>query len=129
VESLKTVADATTQVVGGEPRLSGKITSQSLTSNTLSLTVQLTNAGTGDAENIQITQIPLRTLAGTGAVTMTVPSLPVPVGSLAAGASAEVTLTLNVPSTVRKFSITEDGAVQDASGTRFNYSIGQVVFP
>ena len=108
----------------GEPSLSGKIVDST---GTLSLT--LTNTGTGEATNMWINAITMRTLGGSGSVILTAPMLPFPVVNLAAGLSTTVPLSLTIPSTVTKFSITEAGTVQDLSGNTFSFSIGQVVFP
>jgi uncharacterized repeat protein (TIGR03803 family) len=113
----------------GKPSLSGRITDQSLAGNTLTLTLVLTNTGTGEAKNIWINAVALRNLGSSGIITLTAPALPLPVGDLAVGASAAVPLSFTVPSTVTKFSITENGTVQDPSGSTLHYSIGQVVFP
>jgi hypothetical protein len=57
------------------------------------------------------------------------PSLPITVASLAAGGSTPVTLTLNVPSTVKQFSITETGTLQDVAAKTYSFSIAQVIIP
>jgi hypothetical protein len=132
-ENSKSAAEATTEVSGttvcGRPTLLGHVVSQVLVGNTLTASIQLTNNGSVPAQNVVVGQLGLRTLGGTGTVTIASPSFPVPVGSLAAGASTTVNLTLTVPSTVTKFSISENGTLQDSSGSTYNFSIGQVVTP
>jgi len=117
-----------TYTVLSRPTLSGAITSKVGSGTALTLTLQLTDTGSA-AQNITITQLGLRTLGGTGTVTLTSPGLPASVGSLGVGASTTLTVKVNVPSTVTKFSITENGKLQDASGTSYSFSIGQVVYP
>jgi hypothetical protein len=113
----------------GLPSLAGAITEQVLSGRSLTLMLQVTNTGDATAENITINQLALRTLGGTGTAILTNPPLPVSLGSLAAGACPDVIIAVNVPSTVTKFSMTENRTVEDESGTSFNYSIAQVVLP
>ena len=40
-----------------------------------------------------------------------------------------VPLTLNVPTTVTRFSMTESGNLKDGSGNNYNYSMAQTVIP
>ncbi len=55
---------------------------------------------------------------------------PRPVEAQAVGISTTVRLFLGVPSTVRRFSVTEGGPVQDVLGTNYNFSTAQaVVYP
>lgn len=56
-------------------------------------------------------------------------TLPDALGPLAIGASATVTLTLNVPSTVTRLSLTEPGNMPDAAANSYNYSIAQTIIP
>lgn len=93
----------------------------------VSLTV--TNNGTAPASDITLNQIALRTLAGAGKAGLFAPSLPVTVGNLQPGASTVVTLELQVPTTLRKLALTENGTFQDAGGTVYQFSPGQAIFP
>jgi uncharacterized repeat protein (TIGR03803 family) len=110
-------------------RLSVLSQSQSKQGTTLTLTLMVTNAVTAGAQNILIDDAPVTTLAGTGTVTLMSPSLPLSVGNLAIGANTPVTLTLDVPATVTKFSVSESGTLQDPFGDVYNFALGQVVFP
>ena len=115
----------------GPPTISGKVTSQSVVSaGLLKVVVQLTNTGPGAATNTAVNQIVLRSLGGAGNVTLNSqsPTLPLAVGSLAVGASTSVTLFINVPPSVSRFSITEGGPVQDSLNRPFNFSTSQIVF-
>jgi len=132
-EPAMTTAEATTQVGSaakcGPPSLSGKAAVGSFSGGVLTITLRLTDSGSGDAQDTLINKVTFRTLGGTGAVTLTSPALPISVGNISVGAATTETLTLNVPSTVTKFSITEAGTLQNAAGTTYNFSIGQVVLP
>lgn len=126
-------AAADVTVIIGQPRLSGKIAAKGReTSGALYLDLNLTNTGTGNARNIMLNQVLLRTLSGTGTVTYNTtlsPALPYSAGNLDVGATSVIRLYFNVPSTVTKFSITENGTVRNVVGTSYNYSIGQAVIP
>jgi hypothetical protein len=134
VEAAKTAAEATTSVgaaatCNGRPAISGAIIGKSTTGATMTLTLQLTNSGLGAAQNAVVNQITFRTLTGTGTVSLAGPVLPVSVGGMAAGGSIVVTLTLNVPATVKQFSLTESGTLQDLAGGTFSFAVGQNVIP
>jgi hypothetical protein len=115
------------------PSLSGTVTGLGLhSSGAIFIDLQLKNSGTGSARNIQINQIQLRTLSGSGTVTYNStlsPMLPLSVGDLTAGAFTSITLYFNVPSTVLRFSMTENGTLQDSGGTNLSFSIAQAVIP
>jgi hypothetical protein len=134
VEATHTSPDASTTIsagasCNGAPSIAGSVTSNSLSGTAETLTLQLTNNGDGSAQNIKITSVSVRTLVGTGSVTLSSPATPISVGGLAAGASGTVTLTLNAPTTVKEYSITEQGTVQDAAGNTYSFSISQAVLP
>jgi hypothetical protein len=113
----------------GKPRLSAGIVGQSPSGTTITATLQITDDGTGAAQQVWINAIRFETLDGTGTVTLVNPSLPVSVGNLAIGASADVTLTLDVPATVKKFSLTEKGTLQNLAGNAFNFAEAEVIYP
>jgi len=120
---------ATTTTLVQSPTLSAHLVSQSTSGNTVAIGLELTNVGTGSAQETFIDQIAVRALGGTGTVTYVGPTLPITIGSLGAGKSTTVTLTLTVPSTVGKLSLTEQGSVQDPAGNSYRFSLAQVVFP
>ena len=133
VEPTKTSAEGTTRVTSvnscGPPSLSGIANVVSHLNTTLSLKLALTNIGTSDALNTLIKTLTVRTLTGTGSVTLSNPQLPFIVGTVSVGNTITLPLTLNVPATVKKFSITESGTMQDSSGKTYSFSIGQNVVP
>ena len=127
-------AVANVSVTLGQPRLSGTIVAKGVQSpGVLYVDLKLTNTGTGNARNVLINQIAVRTLLGSGTVTpnnsTVAQSLPNAIGNLYVGTSTTVRLYFNVPSTVMRFSLTEGGTVQNVAGTSSAYSIGQAVAP
>lgn len=112
----------------GPPAISGTTSPTVTPSANVEVDVALTDTGTGIAVNTTVDQITLKTVIGSGSVTLNSPALPITIGNLAVGASSTVKLFLNVPSTVKRFTITETGTVQDAFNRPFNYSTSQTVF-
>lgn len=96
----------------------------------MALPITITNTGSDQANDIELTQISARTLTGSGAVTVNSPTFPISVGTLAPGGSTVVTLQLTIPPSVKKISLTEDGSVASGiSGPLDRFSLGQVLFP
>lgn len=126
-------AAANVTVILGQPRLSIAAIAKGVYSpGILFVDLKLTNTGTGNARNVVINQISLRTLRGSGTVTYNAPlspAFPNAVGNLNVGASTTLRLYLNLPSTVSRFSLTENGALQNVAGTGIRYSVGQAVTP
>jgi uncharacterized repeat protein (TIGR01451 family) len=119
----------TTTTLVQSPTLSARIVSQSKSGNSVTVGLQLTNVGTATAQDTFIRQIAVRGLGGAGTVTYVGPTLPITIGSLGVGQSTTATLTITVPSTVAKLSLTEQGSVQDPAGNSYSFSLAQVVFP
>ena len=116
-------------VVIGKPSVAAQISGQSKTGTTATVTVIFTNVGTGAASNASVNQVLLRTLAGSGTVTFAGPPLPLSLGTLAQGESKLITLTLNVPSTVTQFSLSERGTMQDSIGNVYSFGTAQSIRP
>lgn len=133
MEGTKTSAEALTSVTAagpcGPPSLSGQLSNVSQSGTTVTGTLTLTNTGFTAAQTVNINQMTFRTLSGSGTVTLASPALPAAEGPLAIGAQTTVPLTLNVPTTVIRFSLTESGNLQDGSGNNYNYSMAQTVIP
>jgi hypothetical protein len=133
MEVGKTSAEASTAVTAasscGGPSLNGKISNVLQSGTTVTLNLQLTNTGFTAAQAVNINQVTFRTLSGSGTVTLGGPMLPAAEGPLGIGASTSVPLTLNVPATVTRFSITESGNMKDGAGNAYNYSVAQTVIP
>jgi hypothetical protein len=117
----------------GQPTISGRVASHEVQSpGIIEVDVQVSDIGAGNATNTTIAQLALRTLRGTGTVTVNTalsPALPLNIGDLPVGAASTVKLFLNVPSGVSRFSVTENGTVDDIRGQSFNFSTSQVVVP
>lgn len=117
----------------GPPSLAGRLTGEGEQSpGVLFVDLLLTNTG-GPASNIVLNQLGFRTLAGAGIVTYNAGVAPAPlplaIGNLNSNTSTTVRLFLNVPATVAKFSIVEDGMLEDQMGTSYAFSMAQVVYP
>lgn len=113
----------------GHPSLSAKITSQTQNGTQLTLVLSFTNVGSDNAYDIWMNQVSLRTLGGTGTVSLLSPSLPLNMGNETMGGSSSYTFQFTVPSTVTKFSVTESGTMQNTAGSSYHYSLAQVVYP
>jgi hypothetical protein len=133
VQPGKTAADTTTQVAAtgscGPPSLSAQMLNVAQSGTTVTANLQLTNTGFTAAQAVNINQITLRTLSGSGTVALASPTLPLAVGPIAIGASTTVPLTFSVPSAVTRFSVTEGGTVQDPLGNGYSFSIAQTIIP
>jgi uncharacterized repeat protein (TIGR01451 family) len=116
-------------LVVGRPSISARVTGQSLAGTTLTLALQVNNTGTGAAQNLTFSQITPRTLAGSGTVLFTGPSLPIALGNLGVGASEILSLTFNVPTSVTRFSLSEIGTVADTAGDTYSLTLAQAVVP
>jgi hypothetical protein len=97
--------------------------------NRWTLTLKVQNSGAGGAHDLNIGQLLLRTLAGSGGATLVSPALPVAVGDLAAGASVEIPLVIDVPASVKKLSLTETGKLSTSGAPAASFSSAQVFYP
>lgn len=114
----------------GSPRLVAKLASANqLSPGKWQLSLQLNNTGGGTAQHVSLTRLTCRTLAGSGIINIATPTLPATLGDLGAGATTTLLITLNVPSTVSKFSIAESGTLNTADGTSLAFSSAQVFYP
>jgi hypothetical protein len=124
---------STVTVSIGTPRITGSVAVvRNDPSGAIYVEVVLTNTGTGNARNLAIKTLTLRTLSGTGTVTYNTqlsPALPMVLNNLDVGNKVAVRLYLNVPSTAKRISITESGPVQDVTGTNYNYSTAEALVP
>ena len=116
----------------GVPLITGDVTATGrAAAGSFYVNLTLTNRGTGHARSIRLTTIKFITLSGKGRVTYNPAlsgALPLAVGSLDAGAtSAPLRLYLNVPGTVKHFSIIEGGTLENVIGTRLPLIAAQTV--
>jgi uncharacterized protein len=109
----------------GAPRLVGQVVAKSAGAATID--VRFTNSGTGNVVDGLVEGITFRTMAGTGTVTLAGPALPIPLGVVAPGQSVVVTLQLNVPAGVTRFTVTETGSLKSAAGDALRFSSTQTV--
>lgn len=117
--------------VGGpppQPRLTIHVARGARHGTVLPVSLTLTNSSRGSIGGAIVNQVVLRTLAGSGKATLA-SSLPLVMGAVAAGQSTVFHLQLNVPLTVRKLAVDEDGFVQDPRGANYKFSLGQVIYP
>ncbi|HEX5342888.1 MAG TPA: hypothetical protein VFX55_10365 [Duganella sp.] len=138
VASLHNSASLTMLVSGvaqtpGRPDFIAEIIGQeNVAPGVLGLDVRFTNTGVGAARDMSLGSLSLRTLAGTGAVTLNTalsPALPFVTPNVDVGSFFTVRLTFNVPATVKRFSVAENGNVADLSGVSYAFSQVQSVIP
>ena len=120
---------STSTTIIGKPSISAQVTNVALNGNTLTLTLSLTNVGSGVADKLAISKISLRPLEGSGTVSYVSPAIPVPIGNLQQGASSSVGITIGVSGTVTRLELTELGNAQDSGGNLYNFSMSQAVSP
>jgi hypothetical protein len=126
VQSNNTVS-LTTSVIGA-PRITAAIDGTPARSGALViLRLQLTNSGSGRAEQGSIQTLALRVTAGAGVTGLVSPALPLSFGPLDPGAAQTIELRLEVASSVTRMSLTESGEVKDALGNTYRFSSGQAV--
>ncbi|MBV8572782.1 MAG: hypothetical protein JO319_19340, partial [Acidobacteriaceae bacterium] len=93
----------------------------------LAVSITVSNSGTVLASGITLNRIGVTTLAGAGQAGLLAPALPVIIGNLRPAASTVVNLELEVPITVEKLSLTENGTFEDQGGKVHQFSSGQVL--
>jgi hypothetical protein len=101
------------RIVNTGPRVGGQMT----------IDVQVSNIGGGNALGVTIDSLALRTLSGSGTVTPAT-ALPIAVGSLAPGQSTVVSIVVNVPDGVSRFGMIENGSAADPGGAVSHFMIG-----
>ncbi|MCU6496879.1 hypothetical protein LPN04_03620 [Rugamonas sp. A1-17] len=138
VATLHNSASLTVFVTGaaqvpGRPDFTAAIVGQeTVAPGVIGIDVRLTNIGVGTARDMTLSSLSLRTLAGTGTVTLNTalsPALPMITPNVDVGSFFTVRLTFNVPPTVQRFSVIENGGVTDLSGVIYAYSQAQSVIP
>ena len=113
------------------PAISATIVARGWYSPTiLFVDLQLRNVGAGVSLQTILNQVEPKTVGGTGTVAYNrtlSPQLPVAVGTLAPGGTFKVRLYFNVPSTVTKLMLTENGSMSSATGTMLPYRQSQTL--
>jgi len=124
-------ANSSVTVVSGRPTISGSVVGRGAVNPAINFfDLRFTNTGTGAARNVVLTQFSFKTLAGTGNVSYEPtrsPALPITLGDLPVGVSRTIRVFLVVPVPVTRFSITENGQLQDPIGTTSPFSTSQIV--
>jgi hypothetical protein len=115
----------TVTATGGEPMISITALDQGTLPGAFYVDLQVMNTGTGTAVNVNVTQLTFGSV--TYNTTMS-PPLPIVIGSLSAGGSTSIRLFLNFPPSVSRFSIAEDGTLQDSTGKALNFAAAQSFF-
>lgn len=116
----------------GPPRLDGTLAGKGTAApGVLYLDVRLTNNGIGPAQQVQLDSLGVQGLLGTGQLSFNAmsPRLPIALPDLAPGAAATVRLYVNVPSTMRRFSLMEGGTLVDGSGRTLRFSSSHMILP
>jgi hypothetical protein len=127
----------TITVVVGTPSIPFQITGKGRdASGAYVIRVMIENVGTGHAKNLNINSLAFKTLTGTGVVTYDATRsgpLPMALGNLDAGphggAITLFSIYLNVPATVRRFSISEAGTFVNVLGATGTFSATQAIIP
>lgn len=115
-----------TYIATGAPRITGRIVGKAGRAATVDL--EIANTGGGIAFDVTIGQLIFRTLSGAGTVTTSTPA-PIAIGRLNPGEARTIRLSLTVPASVTRFSITENGTLFDSTGALLRYSAAQSVIP
>ncbi|MBV8816726.1 MAG: Ig-like domain repeat protein [Acidobacteriaceae bacterium] len=111
---------------GGTAAVKISVASVTRSGDMLTLSLKIDNTGSGAAYDTTLTQIVADTRTRTGLATV-VTQLPINIGSIAPQGSVTRSITLNVPVTVDRLSLTETGTVHDASIGSSSFSLSQTV--
>ena len=119
--------------VPGKPNFIAEIVGQeTVAPGVTGIDLRFTNTGAGTAQNMTLAALSLRTLSGTGMVTLNTalsPTLPFVTPNVDVGSFFTVRLTFNTPADVQRFSVSESGTVSDIAGVPYAYSQAQAVIP
>jgi Tol biopolymer transport system component len=126
--NVGTATSVVAVIGGGRPSLVVSLVGTIPAAGNQNVTMRVTNNGTGNALGVNIALSSVRTLAGTGNVTL-VSGLPAGVPLVSPGQSLDVSIVLNVPSTVRRFAISETVTMTDHMGASLTTTASQTVFP
>jgi hypothetical protein len=119
--------------VPGKPDFIAEIVGQeTVAPGVTGVDLRFTNTGVGTAQNMTLAALALRTLSGTGTVTLNTalsPVLPFVTPNVDVGSFFTVRLTFNTPAGVQRFSVSESGTVSDIAGVPYAYAQAQAVIP
>lgn len=130
--SLTVFVTGAVQVPGRPDLIAAIVGQETVAPGVVGVDVRFTNTGVGTAHDMTLSSLALRTLAGSGTVTLNTalsPALPFVTPNVDVGSFFTVRLTFNVPATVQRFSVAENGSVTDLNGVIYAYSQAQSVIP
>jgi hypothetical protein len=87
------------------------------------------NNGSVELKSMQINNISLRTLAGSGQAVLLSPALPIQTDGIKPGNSVTTTLRISVPPGILKLEIGEEGSADNGRLDGFKFSFGHVIYP
>ena len=122
----------TVTVIIGTPNITVRIYNKGLDATSYFVDLEWRNTGNGTSPLYSLSTLTFRTLTGTGTVTYSPQSLgplPIEIPNFTAGGAAYGQLRLQVPATVRRFSITFGGTYTNALGVVSSFSSTQTVIP
>lgn len=115
----------------GKPNFTASVSGYNTVSNGIyTIDVVFTNSGPGTAQAVSLKNFVFKTLTGTGSVTYNSslsPALPIVNQNINPGDSYVITLNVNVPNTVKRFSIIENGTALDIDGVPYRFSQSQAI--
>ena len=112
----------------GTPRIEASVARAiNFFGNVVQVLLNIKNVGDGVAADTAVTSLRLQILSGTGTVSVyrLTPPLPIRVPPLGVGQFAQLLIYLDVPSTVTRFSLSEDLLVHDTNNVAIRFSLGQ----
>jgi hypothetical protein len=131
LEPTHATADATVTLTAGTPRIAATVADTGTANGSFYVDLNVTDSGTAPVTSVLLSTITPKTLTGTGTLTYNAAlsgPLPLSVGSLAVGGVTMVRIYFTRPSTVTRFSLTENGTLTSGSGSA-SFSASQVVTP
>ncbi|KQW96704.1 hypothetical protein ASC94_07690 [Massilia sp. Root418] len=116
----------------GPPRIDGALAGKGVAApGVIYVDLKLTNNGQGAAQQVRVDTLGMLVLSGSGTPSFNAmsPHLPIALPDLAPGGSATVRLYINLPSTVKRFSLIDSGTLRDSFGRTLKFSTTQMVLP
>jgi hypothetical protein len=121
-------AVSTVTVLAGGPTLSVGLVGTIAATAGQSATLHVTNTGAGNALGLTVSLTSLRTLGGTGTVTLA-SGLPATTPLLSPGQSFDIPLVIDVPTTVTRLALSESLTMTDYAGAALSTAATQAIFP
>jgi hypothetical protein len=121
-------AISTVTVLTGTPTVAVSLVGTIAATTGQGATLHVTNTGGGNALGLSVSLTSLRTLSGTGTVTLA-SGLPATIPLLSPGQSLDIPLVINVPATVTRFAISESLTMTAFTGAPLSTAATQTIFP